>query len=93
MNRKTGGRTDESEQTRSGRRITGTAEEDGMEERARVWTAEAADGTKKRRGAGERSAESFALFSSRSLSLLSAFSFSLYIIMYIYNIMIQRIIK
>ena len=35
-NRKTEGRTDESERTRSGRRITGTADEDGREERAKM---------------------------------------------------------
>lgn len=52
-NRKTEGRTDESERTRSWRRITGTADEGGREERARAWTVEAADGTEERRGTGE----------------------------------------
>ena len=42
-NRKTEGRTDESKRTRSGRRITGTADEDGREERAMVWTVRATD--------------------------------------------------
>ena len=50
-NRKTEGRTDESERTRSGRRITGTADEDGREERARAWTVE---GNRQKRGTGKR---------------------------------------
>ena len=50
-NRKTEGRTDESERTRSWRRITGTADEDGREERAREWTVE---GNRQKRGTGKR---------------------------------------
>ena len=57
-NRKTEGRTDESERTRSWRRITGTADEDGREERARAWTVMATDRREER---AKMSAASFAL--------------------------------